>query len=320
MSVMNAPRPAPRPALDIDRMRLGAEEAAALDQHPGDPARGLAADADARPVRVAKAAVGDVHVARRPGDPVAFLAPARLDRDAIVAGVEAAPLDHHSLAGIDIDPVRPAFDHHVAEAHVAAEDRVDRPHRILPGEDLADVDVPARDQLDQRRVAVAGGAVDPRVDRRIAEDTPLAGDAEMLGILGADQADMALHELAFPAHLAERIIGQVGRAEDRRALQHAQQRVRSDRDRAGQPGPRRHHHLASAEHRAAVERLLEGERVLAAIALRSEIAHIERDAAGGSTVTPGPCRRHRTRHAQPAGQLQHRTPFHALSSRYRCRA
>ena len=91
-------------------------------------------------------------VLHRDVHPPPVLVASRLERDAVIAGVEGAALDQHVLArlrvaAVVVGPVR--GDRHVADRDARAQHRVDLPHRRIHDPDPFDQDVPAAVRLDE---------------------------------------------------------------------------------------------------------------------------------------------------------------------------
>src|SRR5262249_733015 len=143
----------------------GAVHAAALDEDVSRAARDLAADDDAA-VAVLHLAVAHDDVLDRRVDAAAVGVSSRLERDAVVAGVEAAALDQDVAARFGIAPVvvrSVAPDREAAD--VRAENRMHFPHRRVHDRHAFDQYVPAAIGLDEIRAQVAAVAEDAPLDR-----------------------------------------------------------------------------------------------------------------------------------------------------------
>ncbi len=175
-----------------------------------------------------------------------------------------------------------AADGEVADGDVPAVGGMDRPHQAVFGGESFQPDAVAADGLDQRGMAqriLCGG---PAAQGSVAGYLSRSGDADIGGVEGIDQAYPAGNPFALPAHLGNRIIGEIRAAQEDRILFQAQRGVGSQRDGSDEISAGGHHHVAAAQHRAAVDSLLEGRGVFGgAVARRAEIAHIEREFSFG---------------------------------------
>ena len=159
---------------------------------------------------------------------------------------------------------------------------VQAPHQTIVGGEILEAQIAAADGLDQRRMAERILRVRPSAECGIADDLARADDADVLRVDGVDQADVAGNPFAFPAHLRDRIIGEIGRAANGGVLFQPEGDVRTERDRAREIISRRNHHLAAAEHVAAVDGLLDGGGVLGgAIAGCAEFANVQTERGTG---------------------------------------
>jgi hypothetical protein len=122
-------------------------------------------------------------------------------------------------------------------------------------------------------------------ERRIADDTARADDADIAGINRVQQTRPTGNPLALPAHLRHRIISKISRAAADGIFLQTQNGIGPQRKRSSEVGARRHLHLTSAQHPAAVQRLLEYSGVVGrAITHRPEIPYIEQH--GGACRCP----------------------------------
>ena len=155
-----------------------------------------------------------------------------------------------------------------------------RPHQAVAGGEIFEANVVAADRLDERGMA-------QRILRHSA-GRPSAGlpailpgpdDADVIGVDGVDQADASRDPLAFPADLGDGIVGEIGGAGDGGVLFETQSGVRAERDGAGEIVAGGHQDFAAAQHRAAIDGLLDRGGVFrGAVALGAEIADIQNDA------------------------------------------
>src|SRR5580658_9996920 len=109
-------------------MTARTEALAMFNHHVADAGRSFAANADAGEGAISERAVGDAHAVGRTVDGVGFFAAARLERDAIVAGLEGTAVDDDMRAGVHVDAVRAAVHDHVFESDVVAVGWMDGPH------------------------------------------------------------------------------------------------------------------------------------------------------------------------------------------------
>src|SRR5215207_768017 len=134
-------------------VELWAVHAIAFRVHVADAARDLAADRHAT-VPVPHLAVAHDDVLARHVDAPAVRVASGFDRDAVVSRIEHAALDQHVPARLGITSIvvgAVTADAHVAHDHVAAEHRVDLPHRGVPDRHSLDQNVRASVGLDERR-------------------------------------------------------------------------------------------------------------------------------------------------------------------------
>src|SRR5262249_44029010 len=120
-----------------------AVHAAAFRENVAGASGYFAADGHAA-VAVFHRAVPDDHVFHSNADTTAVVVAPRLQRDAIVAGIEGAPFDEHvaarfRIASIIVRPV--SHDGHVTHGDIGRQDGVDLPHRRIPDGDALDQDV-----------------------------------------------------------------------------------------------------------------------------------------------------------------------------------
>src|ERR1035441_7767311 len=266
-------------ALDIDREGPGVREFAVFDADVANAAGGLTADADAGEDGIGHGAVGDQHVLGGSQQGVALHAAAALEGDAIVAGRDVAGVDAYVPAGIDINAVAVAArraDCKIPDDHVLAVSRMKTPHQAIVGGEVFEAKIVAVDWFNEGRVAQRVLSVGAAAQRGVADDSAGADDTGMSGIDSVDEGCAALDPLAFPAHLADGIIREIGSAENGRILVEAQERVGLEGQRIREVVTGWDQHLAAAENPTAIDGLLNGGGILGdAIASGAEIAHVE---------------------------------------------
>ena len=270
-------RPAPHAGLDVDGVRARVDELAvsrcARSRTP--PLVSLPMPMLANPVSDSVQLVISVSSHTRP---MSFPSAPR----PLFSEIESSPVSNvqpsmmvclHESTSI---PSAPLFTVTFLNVDVLAVHRMDRPHAEVLRITVLHAHVLAVVELDQRGQAHSACPVHPAPLRGRADDLARPNQADVLRVRCVDQAAVSLDPVALPAHLRRRIVGHVGRTIERRALLHPQHYVAAQRQRAGQIISRRNHHLAPAERRAALDRLLDRQRVLRlAVARRAVVAHVQ---------------------------------------------
>ncbi len=230
---------------------------------------------------VLHAAAADDHVLGRLLQPPPLGVAARLDGDAVVAGVEDAVLDQHVAAGFRVTAVvvrAAAVDAQLTDNDVLALDRMDLPHRRGDDGQALDQHVLATIGLDEHRADGVAGSEHPLGHRRarlahvaqalavadhagrraldpvppvigvgLAVQGPLAGQGDVVLVQGVDERRI-VHQLdaLVPGQNVGQVGGRIARELQGRALGHVQFGLALEVDRAGQPHAGRHDHPAPA--------------------------------------------------------------------------
>jgi hypothetical protein len=151
--------------------------------------------------------VADVQASRsQPGDAVPFHAPARFDRNRIIAGIDIAGINDDMPAEVHIDAVASrAADGKVTGGEILAINGVHRPHACMPIGKTLEQDILAFDGFDEHCAARHL----PAAQGRIACDVAMTHDGDTLGVPGGDQCAPAVYPAPFPTHLGGRIIVEI---------------------------------------------------------------------------------------------------------------
>ncbi len=231
-----------------------------------------------------------------------------LDRDAVVVRRETHPANRHVLTRVGIAPVAvgaEAVDLHVLHEHVAAEHRVDVPHRRVAQGHARDDDARAAVRADETRTQVVPVTEDPLADRHavvahLREQRPVgalvgqsgvpavlagtdpvppmlvvalgvehacAGDADVSLTVRVDQGRVVVHLDPLPAgeHHGQ-VVGRVGTEGQCCPGADVQVDAAAQPDRTGPPAPRRNHHMPAAGAMAGGDRRGDGRRAIAVLA------------------------------------------------------
>jgi hypothetical protein len=153
---------------------------------------------------------------------------------------------------------------------------MDGPHLVLLGNAVQDVNAGAVGELDQCGMTKTGLLINSAWDGGAASDAACAKNSDILRIDGGDERAVPFNPTAFPANLRERVIGEVSRTEERRAVLEMKIGVRVEGDGADDVVPLRDENLSTPEEAATIERLLEGKCVLGgSVAGCAEVADVE---------------------------------------------
>lgn len=142
-------------------------------------------------------------------------------------------------------------------------------------------DIPALDELNQRRMPQRCLLTRPSAKRWIAHNLPWPDDSYAVRVNRINQRDMSLYPAPLPAYLRDRIIIEVRCAQQSCALLQPQHNVAPQSQRPGQIVPCRHQNLTPAKYTAAIDRLLERNSVVGfAVTCSPVVANIEDDLRG----------------------------------------
>src|ERR1035438_5859227 len=136
------------------------------------------------------------------------------------------------------------------------------PHQTIVGGEVFEAKIVAVDGLNQGRMAQRVLGVGAAAQGGIAGDAAGADDSGVAGVVCIDEGSAALDPLAFPAHLADGIVREIGAAEDSGILVETQERVGLESQPAGEIVAGGKQNFAAAENPTAIDGLLNGGSVL----------------------------------------------------------
>ena len=225
----------------------------------------------------AEAGIDDGDVFARTSDADGFHAAAGFDGDGVVTRVDVAFFDADVLAGVDVDAVAVALGFVGTDVEIFGEDvfavsKVDAPHAAVLEGKVFDAQVFAVDGFKE------GGSagIAQEGEGGVADDSPLAEQGNVLGVVGVDERAVTLAPAAFPANVHERVVLFVGAAGDGGVFLDTQRRVRGEMNAADKVIARGHDDFAAAGESAGVEGFLESGGVFGfAVTGRAEVADVE---------------------------------------------
>jgi len=133
-------------------------------------------------------------------------------------------------------------------------------------------------RLQQRGQTQIRRALDAALDGWAADDFSWSQYGDVFAVDRGDQRAVALDPLAFPANLRDRVGRAICDAEQARVFCKAQRNAAAQHERAGCVVAGGNQNLAAAQHRTAVDGLLQGERVDGfAVSGGVEILYVERN-------------------------------------------